>query len=145
MLRSGEAEDGASYAASVTTLTLPSGFVKSEPATMFRVLLGRTTAGLPREHSLMNSPFLIGEQVYLRPLEQAENSLRELDTPAVPLLRKELHAAASRETRRRLEAVIADLSRISWRRNLDEAIREATRTGKPILVFSTLGEVDGFA
>src|SRR5204863_722905 len=77
--------------------------------------------------------------------EQAENSLRELGTPAVPLLHKELRAAASLETRRRLEAVIADLSRISWRRNLDEAIREATQSGKPILVFSTLGEVDGFA
>ena len=77
--------------------------------------------------------------------ERAENSLRELGTPAVPLLRKEVRAAVSLETRRRLEAVIADLSRISWRRNLDEAIREATQSGKPILVFSTLGEVDGFA
>ena len=77
--------------------------------------------------------------------ERAENSLRELGTRAVPLLRKELQTATSLETRRRLENVIADLSRIPWRRDLDKAVAEARRSGKPLLVFSTLGEVDGFA
>jgi hypothetical protein len=72
-------------------------------------------------------------QFKVRALADAE--LRRLGTAAVPLIRKELAKAGNVEVRTRLERIVASLA---------PALRDAGRVGKPVLVFSTIGEVDGF-
>jgi hypothetical protein len=69
----------------------------------------------------------------------ADQALRGLGVPALPLLRTEVENAPSLEARRRLEAVIDELSRLHWQRDLDVALRQAKETGKPLLVFSAAG------
>lgn len=77
--------------------------------------------------------------------QQADQELRRLGIAVVPLLQKELAAKHPLEVTRRLEAIVTELSRIPWRTDISVAQEEAARTGKPILVFSTIGDVDGFA
>lgn len=77
--------------------------------------------------------------------QQADQELRGLGIAVVPLLQKELEARHPLEVTRRLESIVAELSRIPWKTEISVAQEEAGRTGKPILVFSTIGDVDGFA
>jgi hypothetical protein len=74
----------------------------------------------------------------------ADRSLRDLGVPAIPLLRAALAKKPSVEVERRLEAIIRDLGRLTWHHDLNAALREAKKTGKPLLVFSTLGIDNGF-
>jgi hypothetical protein len=76
---------------------------------------------------------------------QADQELRGLGIAVVPLLQKELDAKHPLEVSRRLESIVTELSRIPWKTETSVAQEEAGRTGKPILVFSTIGDVDGFA
>jgi hypothetical protein len=77
--------------------------------------------------------------------EEADRALRNLGIRAVPLLRKELGQPPSLEGQRRLEKIIAHLTRLDWHRDLAEARRAAGKQNKPLLVFSTMGEPSGFA
>jgi hypothetical protein len=69
----------------------------------------------------------------------AEQALRGLDVEALPLLKEEMRGTESPEVRRRLTAVIASLSQLHWQHQLDVALRQASDTGKPLLVFSSAG------
>src|SRR5262249_47690759 len=75
---------------------------------------------------------------------EADRLLHRLGVGAVPLLREELRTPASLEQRRRLERLIADLTRLPWHDEPQAAVREARRTGKPLLGFSTLGAPGSF-
>jgi len=77
--------------------------------------------------------------------QQADRELRQLGIAVVPHLQKALEAKHPLEVTRRLESIVLELSRIPWKTDMSLAQEEAGRTGKPILVFSTIGEVDGFA
>ena len=77
--------------------------------------------------------------------EAADKALRQFGIPVVPLLQKELQGRPALEVRRRLEKIIADLTRLDWRKDLASAVKEASKSGKPILVYSTIGEPNGFA
>jgi hypothetical protein len=75
--------------------------------------------------------------------QEADRRLRELGIGAVPLLRQELARRPALEVYRRLEAIVEELARIEWRHDLKEALEEAKRTGKPLLVLSSLGRSNG--
>lgn len=75
--------------------------------------------------------------------QDADRQLRELGIGAVPLLRQELASRPSLEVFRRLESIVDDLAQIRWRYDLTDALKEAQQTGKPLLVFSSLGKSDG--
>ena len=76
---------------------------------------------------------------------QAEEELRQMGIAVVPLLKKELVAGLTLEARRRAEGVIQELSSLRWQVDLGAAFDEGKRTNRPVLVFSTIGELDGFA
>ena len=73
----------------------------------------------------------------------ADRQLRELGIGVVPLLRQELARRPALEVYRRLEAIVEELAQIKWRHDPKEALQEAQRTGKPLLVLSSLGRSDG--
>jgi hypothetical protein len=75
--------------------------------------------------------------------QEADRQLRKLGIGVVPLLRKELAARPPLEVYLRVEAIIGHLMRIKWYDDVAEAQAESARSGKPILVFSTLGDTDG--
>jgi hypothetical protein len=77
--------------------------------------------------------------------DQADRELRQLGLRAVPLLRQALVRPPSLEVERRLEKIVAELTRLPWQRDLAAAQSEAARQNKPLLVFSTIGEPGGFA
>jgi hypothetical protein len=76
--------------------------------------------------------------------DRATRRLRELGLDAIPRLRQAAGAGASAEVRARLADVIAGITRLGWRSDLAAVRSEALRTGKPILVVSTLGPPTGF-
>lgn len=76
--------------------------------------------------------------------DRATHRLRELGLDAVPRLRREAEASPSAEVRSRLADVISGITRVGWRSDLAAVRSEALRTGKPILVVSTLGPPTGF-
>lgn len=75
--------------------------------------------------------------------QEAEHKLLQLGVDVVPQLRQQLQARPPLEVYRRLEGIIDALANVPWHHDLDEAKREAGRTGKLILVLSTLGKADG--
>lgn len=75
--------------------------------------------------------------------QEADRQLRELGIGVVPLLRQELARRPALEVSRRLEAIVDELAQIKWRHDPAEALQEAKRTGKPLLVLSSLGRSDG--
>jgi hypothetical protein len=77
--------------------------------------------------------------------ERAEDSLRKMGLDIVPELQKALQNNPSPETQDRLNRIIKQLTRLPWHVKLEEASAEARKSGKPILVFSTIGDPDGFA
>lgn len=76
--------------------------------------------------------------------QQAEEDLRQLGIAVVPLLEKELQKNPPLEVARRMQGIVQHLGKISWHKQ-DAAFLEARRTGKPVLVFSTIGEANGFS
>jgi hypothetical protein len=73
---------------------------------------------------------------------QAEGALRRQSALVLPLLDKQ--ATQNLEQRMRLERVLSELRRLPWHHDLPAAQQEARTSGKPMLVFSTFGEVHGF-
>ncbi|MBY0527670.1 MAG: thioredoxin family protein [Gemmataceae bacterium] len=76
---------------------------------------------------------------------EADRELRSIGVAVVPLLKKEMETRPPLEVYKRLESIVTDLSSIPWKTDLAQAREEAKRAGKPILVFSTIGDVGGFA
>jgi hypothetical protein len=77
--------------------------------------------------------------------QEAEKSLNGLTVDAVAQLKTLLAAQKDDEAISRLKRVIYKLSRPQWQRDLESAKTDAALLGRPILIFSTIGESDGFA
>lgn len=77
--------------------------------------------------------------------QQADEELRQLGIAAVPHLQAELKKHPPLEVARRLEGILHHLGKLAWHKEQDAAFIEARRSGKPVLVFSTIGEVNGFS
>ena len=79
-----------------------------------------------------------------RTRDRAARRLREVGLDAVPRLRTAAEESQSAEVRTRLADLIAGITRMGWRSDLAAVRSEALRTGKPILVVSTVGSPTGF-
>ena len=75
----------------------------------------------------------------------AQKELIKLGSEHVPALRGALAEAKDPEIRTRLQRIIRTLTTPNWLTDLAQARRQASRTGKPILVFSTIGAPDGYS
>lgn len=83
-----------------------------------------------------------------RDFQTREKATRELTAKgwdAVPAVQKALEKATEPEVAERLERVLAATTKLNWYAKADDAIAAATKTGRPILMFSTIGDPDGFA
>jgi hypothetical protein len=69
----------------------------------------------------------------------ADQALRRLGIGVVPQLRAELQNRPPLEVARRIELIVNELALLKWHGDLDEAMSKAERSGKPLLVFSTIG------
>jgi len=76
--------------------------------------------------------------------DRATRRLREAGLDAVPRLRQAAEQSPSAEVRARLAEVIAAITRLPWRGDVAGARAEAKRTGKPILLVSTVGTPTGY-
>lgn len=74
----------------------------------------------------------------------AEAALRERGRAVVPELRKAAVEHPDPEVRGRAEALVRSITRIRWHTDLAEARKRAVAENKPLLVFSTMGPLDGF-
>lgn len=77
--------------------------------------------------------------------EAAEKALIELGREALDAVQAAAKAGPDPEVRERAAHVVAAISRPRWRRDVPEAIAEARSTKKPLLVFSTVGEPEGWS
>lgn len=86
----------------------------------------------------------LGDRDY-RTREQATKTLAAKGWEAVPAMEKALAAAEEPEVIVRLQRVIHGITRLDWHTKPDDAVAVAKKTGRPILIFSTIGDVNGFA
>jgi hypothetical protein len=75
---------------------------------------------------------------------EADQALRGLGIGVVPQLRAELQNRPPLEVARRIEHIVNELAQLKWHSDLGEAMSKAERSGKPLLVFSTIGTSGGF-
>jgi hypothetical protein len=75
--------------------------------------------------------------------DTAESELVRLGRPALATVRKAL-TTADGETKSRLERVVKAVTELRWMTDLAKAKEVAAREKKPILVFSTIGDVGGY-
>lgn len=74
----------------------------------------------------------------------AEKALIDIGRAALPAVQ----AAAQDpdpEVRQRIQAILAAITKPRWQRDVVSAVAEARQSHKPILVFSTIGEPDGWS
>jgi hypothetical protein len=77
--------------------------------------------------------------------EQATRDLTAKGWAAVPAIDKALATATEPEVAERLQRALDGITRLNWYAKADDAVAAATKTGRPILMFSTIGDPDGFA
>lgn len=77
--------------------------------------------------------------------ESAQGQLQEFGSRSVPILRQLQSESNDPETQWRLAMVIRANSRPRWQTDIETAGYQSVRTGKLIMVFSTIGEIDGFS
>jgi HEAT repeat protein len=77
--------------------------------------------------------------------EAAELKLVQLGHDAVPRLRELLESTDDAEVRARLRRAIGRITTLRWHRDLVTAMARAKSNGKSVLVFSTIGELDGYS
>ena len=78
--------------------------------------------------------------------EDAHAKLVAIGAPALERLRTAERVATSLEVKRRLAAIIRSIASVRWRENdLQGALDRAKTDRKPLLVFSTIGGVKGYA
>jgi hypothetical protein len=75
--------------------------------------------------------------------QEADRGLRKLGIGVAPQLRKELKTRPPLEVVRRIDDIIDHFLSIPWVDDWDEAIQEAKKISKPMLVLSTLGKRGG--
>lgn len=77
--------------------------------------------------------------------ERATKELKAKGWAAVPAIEKALETTTVPETAERLEKVLAGITKLNWYAKPEDAIAAAQKSGRPILMFSTIGDTDGFA
>ena len=77
--------------------------------------------------------------------EAAQAALLAVSVENAPVLKRILAAETDQEARTRLSRVIARISRPFWSTDLSAALKAARDADRPVLVFSTIGEVNGFS
>jgi hypothetical protein len=86
----------------------------------------------------------LGDHDY-RTREKATRDLTAKGWDAVPAIEAALDKATEPEVAERLEKVLAAITKLEWFAKPDDATAAAAKTGRPILMFSTIGDPDGFA
>jgi len=76
--------------------------------------------------------------------ERAESHLRKLGRDSVPALLRAAKEHPDLEVRARIGGIIKHLTEVRWNTDLELARRKAAAEGKPLLVFSTKGPLDGY-
>ncbi len=76
--------------------------------------------------------------------EQAVEDLIKRGAKAVPAIRQALKAATDAELRGRLEAALKALTELRWMTDLDAARKAAEKEKKPLLVYVTRANVNGW-
>ena len=77
--------------------------------------------------------------------ESAHMALLNLDVDAAATLKRLSEQSTDPEVVSRLKKIALAIARPRWQRDLDAVKKAAKQNGKPILVFSTIGEPDGFS
>jgi hypothetical protein len=76
--------------------------------------------------------------------EEAEQELRRLGRKIVPDLRRVAEKHSDPEVRSRALSVVKALTEVRWWTDVASARKAANASGKRLLVFSTMGPVDGY-
>lgn len=82
-----------------------------------------------------------GDELEVR--DAAEEELVKIGRAAMPAVRKAM-ASAQGEAKARLERIAKAVTELRWMTDLAKAREIALRDQKPLLVFSTIGDVGGF-
>lgn len=77
--------------------------------------------------------------------EAAEKALIDIGRDALEAVQAAAKEGSDPEVRERAAHVLAAITRPRWRRDVAEAIVEARASKKPLLVFSTVGEPEGWS
>ena len=77
--------------------------------------------------------------------ESAQATLLSMDCGALAILKRCFELQTDPEILQRLKAVLWTLSHPRWLGSVEEAKGAALKTGKPIMVFSTIGPSNGFS
>ncbi|MEK7717146.1 MAG: hypothetical protein AAB322_05275 [Pseudomonadota bacterium] len=77
--------------------------------------------------------------------EAAEKALVEVGRDALEAVQAAAKENADPEVRERAAHIVAAITRPRWRREMAEAVAEARASKKPLLVFSTVGEPEGWS
>lgn len=75
--------------------------------------------------------------------EAATTDLIARGRPALPEIRDVAARSTDPEILARARAIVAAVASVRWRSDLDAARQEATESGKPLFVYSTMGPQDG--
>ena len=77
--------------------------------------------------------------------EDAELRLRKMGRKIVPDLRRISERHGDPEVRSRAAAVLKAITEVRWWTDVESARKAAKAEGRPLLVFSTMGPLDGYA
>jgi|SRR6185436_18377875 len=76
--------------------------------------------------------------------EHAQAQLKKLGRETVPALLRAAREHPDPEVRARIGGIVKHFTEVRWHTNLDLARSKAAAEGKPLLVFSTKGPLDGY-
>ena len=76
--------------------------------------------------------------------ERAVEALRSKGRAVLPELERAANSHSDAEVRARAREIIRHLTSVRWRTGVDGALRAAAAERKPLLVFSTIGPLDGY-
>lgn len=77
--------------------------------------------------------------------EQATRDLTAKGWAAVPAIDRALEKATEPEVAERLQRALDAITKLNWHAKAEDAVAAAGKSGRPILMFSTIGDPDGFA
>ncbi len=76
--------------------------------------------------------------------EAARSELAGLQASYRPMIEQALNGELDPDVRTQLRELLKLIGRARWRTDLDAALREAAKLGKPVLVLSAAGALDGY-
>lgn len=76
--------------------------------------------------------------------ESATAKLIDMGRAALPALREAAASTRDEEIRVRINQIIRHLTELRWHADLDSALRASREADKPLLIYSTIGALNGF-